>query len=124
MKLSALLGALPGSPWLLGAGAALCVLCVVLGVGAARWHYAPRLEAAELRAEGLGHLVREQARGVEAIKAERDLRLAQAAAALAKARGEARRHRTEAERILSLRPPAGADACTAACALIDAEVRP
>lgn len=115
------LGALLGSPWLLWAGAALCV---ALGAGAARWHYMPRLEAAELRAEGLGHLVREQARGVGAIKAERDRRLAEAAAALARARGEVRRHREEAKRILSLQPPAGVDACTAACALIDAEVRP
>lgn len=108
----------------MAAGLGLVLLGLVAGVVAARWHYAPRLEAAELRTEVLGDLLREQAKGIQAIRDERDRRTAEAAAARQRARGEARRYRSEAERILARPQPADLDACTAACRLIDAEVRP
>lgn len=106
------------------AGLGLILLGLLVGIAAARWHYAPRLEAAELRAQAMGDLLREQARGVQAIKDERDRRTAEAVAALERARGEARRYRSEAERILARPQPSELDACAAACRLIDAEVRP
>lgn len=103
---------------------ALLLLGLASGVLMARWHYAPRLEAAELRTQALSDLLREQAKGVRAIKDESARRVAEAAAALERARVEARRYRSEAERILARPQPDGLDACTAACRLIDAEVRP
>lgn len=117
----------PLPAWLsarMAAGLALLLLGLAGGVLMARWHYAPRLEAAELRTQALGDLLREQAKGVQAIKDERARRVAEAAAALERARAEARRHRSEAERILTRPQPPDLDACTAACRLIDTEVRP
>lgn len=106
------------------AGLGLILLGLLAGIVAARWHYAPRLEAAELRTQALGDLLREQAKGVQALKDERDRRMADAAAALERARGQARRHQAAAERILAQPRPPELDACAAACRLIDAEVRP
>ena len=108
----------------MAAGLGLLLLGLVSGVAAACWHYAPRLEAAELRTQALGDLLREQAKGVQAIRDERDRRMAEAAAALESARGEARRYRSEAERILARPQPADLDACTAACRLLEEELRP
>lgn len=108
----------------MAAGLGLVLLGLVAGIGVARWHYAPRLEAAELRAQGLGDLLREQAEGVQAIKDERDRRLADAAAALDRAQSEARRHRAQAEHILAQPQPDDLDACTAACRLLEEEFRP
>lgn len=117
----------PLPAWLsarMAAGLGLILLGLLVGIAAARWHYAPRLEAAELRTQALGDLLREQAKGVQALKDERDRRMAEAAAAVQRARGEARRYRSEAERILARPQPADLDACTAACRLIEEEVRP
>jgi len=100
------------------------VLGFAAGVAAAWWHYSPRLKVAEQRAEHLVDLVREQNRAVEALKTATDNRIAAARAAAERARGEAEAHRKAADRILSQRLPAGLDACTASCMLIDAEVRP
>lgn len=108
----------------MAAGLGLILLGLLAGIVAASWHYAPRLQAAELRTQALGDLLREQAKGVQAIKDESTRQVAKAAAALERARGEARRIRSEAERILARPQPDGLDACTAACRLIDAEVRP
>jgi predicted chitinase len=74
----------------MAAGLGLILLGLLAGIVAARWHYAPRLEAAELRTQALGDLLREQAKGVQALKDESARRVAEAAAALERARGEAR----------------------------------
>lgn len=108
----------------MAAGLGLVLLGLVAGVVGARWHYAPRLEAAELRTEVLGDLLREQAKGIQAIRDEQDRRTAEAAAALERARGEARRYRFEAERILARPQPDDLDACTAACRLLEEELKP
>ena len=109
------------TPWALAAGAAACV---AVGAGFAWWHYQPRLEVAELRAESVGNLLREQNRGIQALKDDQARRQADADKLLAKARGEADAHRGHADRIMQITVPAGADACLASCALIDAEVGP
>jgi ribulose 1,5-bisphosphate carboxylase large subunit-like protein len=117
MKLTSLVG----SPWIL---VAIALAGFTAGAALARWHYAPRLELARLHAETFGSLLREQNRGIQALKEEQVRRHKEADKQLARARGEADVHRRHAERIMSLTLPPGADACMASCALIDAEVGP
>jgi hypothetical protein len=115
------LASLVGPPWIL---VTIALTGFTAGAALARWHYAPRLELARLQAESVGGLLREQNRGIQALKDDQVRRQKDADKQLARARGEADAHRRHAERIMSLTLPAGADACMASCALIDSEVGP
>lgn len=111
------------SPSLMIAGGAF-LAGLAAGGGAAWWHYSPRLELANQRAEAMGDKVREQNRAVEALKEASDKRVAEAEKAAERARGAAEAHRAAAARIMSQQLAAGADACVSACRLIDDEVSP
>jgi len=103
--------------------AATVIVGAVLGALVARWHYEPRLTAAEARAESARVLLREQNRAIEQLRElaeQRRLAAEDAMARAREAREDAERHAAE---LLSRLPPSGVDECQAVVDLIREELR-
>lgn len=106
--------------WLIVAG--IFAAGLAAGLGLAHWHYAPRLEAAELRAETLGEDIRRQNQAIDSLKTAADDRAKRAAAAIAAANASRQQAEADAALLLAAQPAPGESRCDAASALIRREL--
>ncbi|MEW6166064.1 MAG: hypothetical protein AB1642_13480 [Pseudomonadota bacterium] len=118
-------------PWARLVAVAVVLLAgIALGGWLAARHFEPRLAEANRKLGEYQHayLTLAEATGrqnaaIEAMKTAEHERQARAVRAAATARREARGHYNAAQAILGLKPSAGTDACAAARADFDAELR-
>ena len=103
--------------------AAALVLGLVAGATGVWWVASGRIDAANLRAERAGDLVREQNRAIEALRADAERRAIAAAEAIKKAGAARRVAEIQAQELLARPQPAGVAPCEAASALIREELR-
>ncbi len=99
------------------------LFCAIFGAWTMHGYMAPRVAEANARAAGLEDKLREQSKAVQALHDEAARREVEAAARVAAAEASAQQAQRDANRILSLPLPKGADECMAARALISRELR-